>query len=312
MRPFLALVFSAWAFLPGVLAQVSSDQNNQQAAVPLRTHSLSVPFIDDDLQNRWFDFGGNAIVNTNHHIRLTGNRPSQVGFLWSRLPVTATNFEIEFEFNVDGPTGHLYGDGFALWLTKQRTSTGPVFGSVNQFEGLGVFFDTYDNERAHKHTFPYISSMLGDGIKSYDSDKDGRPTELGGCEADFRAREIPTKARLTYYKDNYLQLDVQWREENVWEECFKVHDVKLPDQFYLGFTAHTGELTDNHDIVYVTTKTLIPKPKEYIPAPSSSKSKKKSGGFFMFILKLLAAAGLVGVLFVGYRMYEKNNSMKQF
>lgn len=26
---------------------------------------------------------------------------------------------------------------------------GPVFGSVDNFEGLGVFFDTYDNERAH-------------------------------------------------------------------------------------------------------------------------------------------------------------------
>jgi mannose-binding lectin 2 len=26
---------------------------------------------------------------------------------------------------------------------------GPVFGSVDRFEGLGIFFDTYDNERAH-------------------------------------------------------------------------------------------------------------------------------------------------------------------
>lgn len=36
-----------------------------------------------------------------------------------------------------------------MWLTKQRMSEGPVFGSVDKFEGLGVFFDTYDNERAH-------------------------------------------------------------------------------------------------------------------------------------------------------------------
>lgn len=26
---------------------------------------------------------------------------------------------------------------------------GPVFGSTEKFEGLGIFFDTYDNERAH-------------------------------------------------------------------------------------------------------------------------------------------------------------------
>lgn len=37
---------------------------------------------------------------------------------------------------------------FAVWLTKQRATIGPVFGSVDRFEGLGVFFDTYDNERA--------------------------------------------------------------------------------------------------------------------------------------------------------------------
>lgn len=26
---------------------------------------------------------------------------------------------------------------------------GPVFGSTDRFQGLGIFFDTYDNERAH-------------------------------------------------------------------------------------------------------------------------------------------------------------------
>lgn len=36
-----------------------------------------------------------------------------------------------------------------MWLTKQRMTEGPVFGSVDRFEGLGIFFDTYDNERAH-------------------------------------------------------------------------------------------------------------------------------------------------------------------
>jgi mannose-binding lectin 2 len=26
---------------------------------------------------------------------------------------------------------------------------GVVFGSTDRFEGLGIFFDTYDNERSH-------------------------------------------------------------------------------------------------------------------------------------------------------------------
>ncbi|KAF7731013.1 hypothetical protein EC973_001059 [Apophysomyces ossiformis] len=299
-------------------------------SAPLRTHSISMPYIDDELQNRWFDFGADAVIDTNRHIRLTSTRQSQSGYLWSRLPLTAPNFEVEFEFKVAGSSGHLFGDGFAMWITKQRAQQGPVFGSVNNFEGLGVFFDTYDNERAHRHTFPYISAMLGDGVKAYDNNKDGRDTELVGCEAQFRDRDFPTRAKLTYYKNNYLQLDVMWAEEDVYDTCFKQPDVKLPDHVYLGFTAHTGEVTgkalerladqrayvyvwpDNHDIVSVTTRTLEAKAKEAAPAPPPPASKSSSGGFFMFLLKLLAAGGLVGVLFLAYRMYENNNRMKRF
>ncbi|KAI7870259.1 legume-like lectin family-domain-containing protein [Spinellus fusiger] len=311
MRSFLALALATLALLPNVLAQGSSD-SQKSSTVTLKTHSLSVPYIDDELQNRWFDFNGNTIVNTNRHMRLTSNLPSQVGNVWSRLPLTATNFEIEFEFSVSGSDSHLYGDGFALWLTKQRGNTGPVFGSANEFEGLGVFFDTYDNERSHKHSFPYISSMLGDGVKSYDNNKDGSNTELGGCEADFRSKEIPTKARLTYHKENYLELEVQLRDETTWERCFKVTNVKLPTPIFLGFSAHTGELADNHDIIHVTTKSLPSVAKTYEPVNASKKEKTGSGGFLSFFFKLLAAGGLVGILFVGYRMYEKNNGMKRF
>ncbi|KAF9579435.1 hypothetical protein BGW38_004297, partial [Lunasporangiospora selenospora] len=52
---------------------------------PLRTHSIYMPYIDQDLQNRWFDFGGDALINTNKYIRLTADAPSKTGYLWSRL-----------------------------------------------------------------------------------------------------------------------------------------------------------------------------------------------------------------------------------
>lgn len=92
--------------------------------------------------------------------------------------------------------------------------------------------------------------MLGDGVKSYENDKDGSTTELAGCEvrsiatftlrpreliytcvllptqANFRAKPFPTKARFTYYKNNYMQLDVMWRSEDEWEQCFKVRETK--------------------------------------------------------------------------------------
>lgn len=48
----------------------------------------------------------------------------------------------------------------AMWVTKQRATPGPVFGSTDNFEGLGIFFDTYKNNRPGV-IFPYVMAMLG-------------------------------------------------------------------------------------------------------------------------------------------------------
>ena len=54
-------------------------------------------------------------------------------------PITPSSFEIEFEFRVDGKSNNLYGDGFAMWLTKDRAQFGPVFGSSGtRIEGVSM------------------------------------------------------------------------------------------------------------------------------------------------------------------------------
>lgn len=93
-----------------------------------------------------------------------------------------------------------------MWLTTGRTQTGPVFGNKDLFEGLGIFIDTYKNGRGST-TFPYVSAMLGDGKTAYDGAHDNEATELAGCSArGIRDASIPTKGRMTYYKDDYLKL----------------------------------------------------------------------------------------------------------
>ena len=68
----------------------------------------------------------------------------------------------------------------AMWITKQRAQTGTVFGFTDNFEGLGIFIDTYKNGRAGV-TFPYVMAMLGDGKTPYDNDNDGKANDIGGC-----------------------------------------------------------------------------------------------------------------------------------
>jgi mannose-binding lectin 2 len=34
---------------------------------------------------------------------------------------------------VDGKAHNIFGDGFALWISKDRAKSGPVFGSVGEY-----------------------------------------------------------------------------------------------------------------------------------------------------------------------------------
>lgn len=82
-------------------------------------------------------------------------------------------------FQIHG-SGVLHGDGMAIWLTKERATPGVVFGSTDNFNGLGIFIDTYKNSR-QGIVFPYVMGMLGNGSVSYDKNHDGKDNELGGC-----------------------------------------------------------------------------------------------------------------------------------
>ncbi|OBT68159.1 hypothetical protein VE03_02328 [Pseudogymnoascus sp. 23342-1-I1] len=285
--------------------------------IPLRTHSLTAPYLDTDMQSRWWDFGGDTIIRTDKYVRLTSDRPSREGWIWSRVPLTATNWEIEFEFQIDG-AGNLHGDGMAMWLTRQRNTPGPVFGSTDNFEGLGIFFDTYKNNRPGT-VFPYVMAMIGDGTTPYDKAHDGKSNEYAGCSArGIRGASVPTKARLKYFQDKTLRLDLQYKAEDQWILCFEKSDPPvLPSVAYLGFSAETGELSDNHDIISVTTKNL------YTVSPSvpqkdqagrkdkgkfgGGSKKKKSGGWGWFFFKVVAFFAVVGGAYVGFTAWRTQN-----
>ena len=72
----------------------------------------------------------------------------------------------------------------ALWITKQRGTLGPVFGSVDHFDGLGIFFDTYKNYRPGA-VYPFVMAMLGDGQTAYEKETDGTGQDLAGCSVSF-------------------------------------------------------------------------------------------------------------------------------
>ncbi|KAF7979023.1 hypothetical protein HWV62_44001 [Athelia sp. TMB] len=316
----LSLVLVCGLLCAGVQGAKNAKAVNRtiERTVALRTHSIYAPYIDQDLQNRWWDFGADAYINTNKHIRLTRNTPSQMGWLWSRLPISAHNWVIEVEFKVSGGSSHLFGDGLAMWLTTNRATPGPVFGNEDEFEGLGIFLDTYANTR-HTYSFPRIMAMLGDGKTKYDHAGDGEANSVGACTANFRRSNVATKLKVTYVKGSYLNVAVHHKAWDEWTDCFTIRDITLPVTPYVGFTAVTGEVTDNHDIITVNSYSAImsqdDQPRDrltgikdmFSPRKGSSKRVAEGGSWIGTIFKFGLFLGVCVGAVLGYKAYQQKN-----
>src|SRR6202023_2325332 len=77
-----------------------------------------------------------------------------------------------------------------------------------------------------------------------------------------------------------LSLELQYKNEGEWLPCFNIPNITLPTVSYLGFSAHTGEVSgissyheihltvDFHDLLSVETKTIYSSaPQGIRPAP---------------------------------------------
>ncbi|KAH9814896.1 legume-like lectin family-domain-containing protein [Melampsora americana] len=305
-----------------------------EPTIPIRSHSIYAPYVDSDLQNRWFDFGGSTIIDTNKHIRLTQDRSSQAGYLWSRQSISQTNFQIEIEFKIDGKSSTVFGDGMAIWLTQSSTHIGPVFGAADHWTGLGIFIDTFPNSR-HSYSFPRIIGMSNNGYMSYDVGKDGDGQESGSCSFSIRRADVATKLRITYVQSKFLEVLIHHEKWDEWNHCFTLDDFHLPEKPILGFTAHTGEVSDAHDIVSVSSTGIVYHSPEDLSAKKKSSAWNHhqddrlgggigSGGMglggkiltiFAWIIKWGTLLGLLGLAGFGAKKYfnkYQKESLKRF
>lgn len=99
-----------------------------------------------------------------------------------------------------------------------------------------------------QHQHPYISAMVNNGTLTYDHDRDGTLTQIAGCEAKFRNVDHDTHISIQYI-NNKLIVRTDLENKNEWKLCFESKNVLLPTGYYLGASATTGDLSDNHDII---------------------------------------------------------------
>ncbi|CAF1178137.1 unnamed protein product [Adineta ricciae] len=172
--------------------------------------------------------------------------------------MTADNWLLDVKLRVTG-RGRVGADGMAIWFTEKQGVEGPVFGANDHWNGLGVFLDSFDNDALTPQfqNNPIIAVMVNDGTKSYDHQHDGSGQIQGSCIRDFRNKPLPIRLKIEYINKGltiYLNNGIS-QDDNAFEFCTRIDGIQLPKTGYLGVSAATGGLADDHDVLELLTHT---------------------------------------------------------
>lgn len=207
---------------------------------------------------------GTTTVHENF-ARLTPDRQSKKGAIWATKGIGATEVSVALKFRISGQGKKYFGDGMALWLTGSRSYIpGDFHGVVDKFKGIGVIIDTFKNAELlsyHKD----ITVVINQG----NSEQEELLAASIGCNGDVRYHEdrgdfsVSSASRVKFVVEeseddsSRLALSVYLDASNSgnYKEC--VAATMLPETFdahwlsrsYLGITASTGQLADNHDVL---------------------------------------------------------------
>lgn len=118
-----------------------------------------------------------------------------------------------------------------------------------------------------------------------------------------------------------MKLQIQHQEWDKWETCFTIPKVTLPGVVYLGFSAHTGDVSDNHDIISISTHNVVwhPPNENYTPKTRSrtrSTLRNSTGGgalsVIFSIVKWFFLAVLVVVAVIAFMSWRNKKRAKRF
>ncbi|NXR12126.1 LMAN1 protein, partial [Semnornis frantzii] len=259
----LAGALLAFAHLPNALGQAAEDA--AAASPPHRRFEYKYSFkgphlVQEDGTVPFWVHTGNAIPSADQ-IRITTSLKSQRGSVWTKNKSIFEYWEVEVTFRVTG-RGRIGADGLAIWFTEEQGLEGPVFGAADKWNGVGIFFDSFDNDG--KKNNPGVIVVGNNGKLLYDHQNDGSTQALASCQRDFRNKPYPVRAKITYYQKTLTVLinNGFTPDKEDYEFCAKVEDMALPSQGYFGISAATGGLADDHDVLSFLTFQLTEPGKE--------------------------------------------------
>lgn len=152
----------------------------------LEFHSFEPPFSEVDsitglrVIPHWRS-AGTTVINSNF-IRITPDRQSKKGALWSRKAVDSLSISCVLKFRISGQGKTFFGDGLALWIVQNSYYVeGDLHGFQEKFKGIGIIFDTFKNiETVHAHRD--VTVLVNDGEKTWAM----MTEEVQGCNINVR------------------------------------------------------------------------------------------------------------------------------
>lgn len=233
----------------------------------LDLHSFAAPFDEVDnsgtrIVSKNWRTGGVANVNQNF-VRLTPDRQSKKGALWSRKALGVPAFSTVLKFRISGVGKNFFGDGIALWITQQGYFIeGDLHGSAEKFKGVGIIVDTFKNtERLAQHKD--VTILVNDGSKNTEQ----MTENVVGCDGSLRYHSeradfsVTDSSKIKVIVDGTkLRVSVDERNSGEWRECAAI-DLPFENDWtqraHLAVTASTGQLADNHDVLSLSSYSTL-------------------------------------------------------
>ncbi|KAF1742968.1 hypothetical protein MXB_1711 [Myxobolus squamalis] len=176
----------------------------------------------------------------NTRIRLVPSIQDQRGLVQSNYKTRFKWWEVVIDLNIFGQK-RIGADGMAFWFTSEKGKIGSAFGRTEDFRGMGIFFDSYDND--HKGDNPIISAFLNNGTYYFDHEK-------------YNASIIIVMAEIYLWDDVGLIIGTHL----FLHKCgFSITN--------LGLSAMTGGFGDDHDVHSLATFSLTESESSQIKTP---------------------------------------------
>ncbi|CAD2219554.1 Legume-like lectin family/Bacterial lectin/Legume lectin domain containing protein, putative [Angomonas deanei] len=229
-------------------------------------HSFSPPLLEDyyggDGDIPFWSMRGNTVI-TDNYVRLTPDTANMAGQLWNTQQLDLHAFEIRMGFRIyhdlsQMKRASLHGDGLVLWLLYSIPSqTGPIYGLPNDFDGIGIVFDTYDNDNDRKNPKIGLITNSPKTPKVLSPQLDFAPDMMAHCVHDiFTGSSMKLTTVLVRYNGGQLEVFIGTNNNEASPKlCFRAPvDLQLDRRpAYIGVSAATGSVSAVQEIVFLHT-----------------------------------------------------------